>query len=445
MPSVERTVIIGIGFLLVWLILTSVNFHLTISSNEDHLIHLNLPINLTKNASTIVSSKTKHRFSPKFKNIVRQIGFKITDDGLQPGEDEIKYKIPFPQTIKNEEFETILHPAVVMRQHKKVEGGDEEENEEEGNGDKVMSIPKFWNPPVFKDVRTYLGNYGESLMTPYQASRIGSKIRSAKNYDVQVGDAEEVFEKGVDGKEDIIRVSVDEIPPDEPEMLETIFVAIASYRDYRCPHTVEALFEQAEHPERIRVGVVDQLDPEEDESCVKNKRSCEENPNDTLCKYAHQIDSFEMDASLAVGPVFARHIGNRMYRGEYFMMQSDAHMEFVTGWDEEVIDQWRLAKNEMAVLTTYVSEVVDHYDFDSGKRDTKTRPIMCVTEFETDYYNENLSFLMHGQQPEAEPDVHGEPTLHPLWAAGFSFARGHFVVQVPYDQYLPMVFQGEQT
>jgi [Skp1-protein]-hydroxyproline N-acetylglucosaminyltransferase len=34
--------------------------------------------------------------------------------------------------------------------------------------------------------------------------------------------------------------------------------------------------------------------------------------------------------------------------------------------------------------------------------------------------------------------------LHPFWAAGFSFARGHFVVQVPYDQYLPMVFQGEE-
>ena len=34
--------------------------------------------------------------------------------------------------------------------------------------------------------------------------------------------------------------------------------------------------------------------------------------------------------------------------------------------------------------------------------------------------------------------------LHPFWAAGFSFARGHFVIQVPYDQHLPMVFQGEE-
>lgn len=40
--------------------------------------------------------------------------------------------------------------------------------------------------------------------------------------------------------------------------------------------------------------------------------------------------------------------------------------------------------------------------------------------------------------------ITGQPTLEPFWAAGFSFARGHFVIQIPYDQYLPMVFQGEE-
>jgi len=34
--------------------------------------------------------------------------------------------------------------------------------------------------------------------------------------------------------------------------------------------------------------------------------------------------------------------------------------------------------------------------------------------------------------------------LHPFWAAGFSFSRGHFLVNVPYDPYLPFVFQGEE-
>ena len=34
--------------------------------------------------------------------------------------------------------------------------------------------------------------------------------------------------------------------------------------------------------------------------------------------------------------------------------------------------------------------------------------------------------------------------LEPFWAAGFSFARGHFVANVPYDCCLPMVFMGEE-
>jgi len=69
------------------------------------------------------------------------------------------------------------------------------------------------------------------------------------------------------------------------------------------------------------------------------------------------------------------------------------------------------------------------------------RPIMCASDFEGHGARKHLR---HGQQPEGEPGIKGQPTLHPFWAAGFSFARGHFVIQVPYDQYLPMVFQGEE-
>jgi len=52
--------------------------------------------------------------------------------------------------------------------------------------------------------------------------------------------------------------------------------------------------------------------------------------------------------------------------------------------------------------------------------------------------------LRHGSQPQMPPAIHGSPQLHPYWAAGFSFARGHFIVNVPYDPYLPMVFMGEE-
>lgn len=346
--------------------------------------------------------------------------------------DEVSHaaalKIQFPQSIANEEMDVITHPAIDMIQTIKARKGKTQEAEHiEKEKDKNLLVPKFWDPSsLFKDgVRNFLGNHGERLITPDEANAIGS------------------FTKRIDNNEETSDKKYIQLSSDST-LLETIFVSIASYRDYRCPHTLRRLFLQATFPERIRVAIVDQLKPGEDNNCAKPITPCTEHPDDALCKYSHLIDVYEMDASLSVGPVLARHIGSRMYRGEYFAMQSDAHMEFVKGWDADIISQWKSAHNEMAVLSTYVSDVNGHYNATTGRSDAKSRPKMCVTDFDPDYYDNRLNNLMHGQQPEGRPDVTGEPTLQPFWAAGFSFARGHFIIQVPYDQYLPMIFQGEE-
>jgi len=147
-----------------------------------------------------------------------------------------------------------------------------------------------------------------------------------------------------------------------------------------------------------------------------------------------------MDAALAVGPVFARHIGHRMYRGEYFAIQCDAHVSFIKDWDVDIIEQWRSAKNEMAILSAYLSDVQKNIDEKTGESLTKSRPIMCASDYEG---HGAMRHLRHGQQPEGVPLIH-VPVLEPFWAAGFSFGRGHFVVNIPYDQHLPMIFQGEE-
>lgn len=419
----ERYLLISLSFICAWFCLTTIHFFSQISSYEDEISIIPVVSGIRKPGEVITEAA---------QNKVSQI--RLTDFEAK----EIMKKIPFPQSIKNEEWETIIHPSVAMMPRQNANKTDTDRHE--------MKVPKFWSPEIFgPDVRTYLGNYGERLITPEEASRIGSLTSAKTDYDIKDGDTDLDIELEYDKKGDVVNVHyiLPYLPPGQVQMLETIFVTIASYRDYRCPHTLEALFEQATYPERIRVGIVDQFDPKEDENCAKPKRNCDEHPNDTLCKYSHQIDVYEMDATLAVGPVFARHIGDRMYRGEYFAMQSDAHMEFVKEWDVDVISQWKSANNEMGVLSTYVSNVNNHYDKKTGTRSTNTRPYMCYTIFETDYYNEALSFLMHDQQPEAKPEI-DEPTLSPFWAAGFSFSRGHFAVQVPYDQYQPMIFQGEE-
>ena len=122
-------------------------------------------------------------------------------------------------------------------------------------------------------------------------------------------------------------------------------------------------------------------------------------------------------------------------------MQVDSHVRFIENWDDSLVTQWKSANNEMAVISTYLSDIINSINPKDHSNNHPQRPIMCKTDYEG---NGKMRHLRHGQQPEGIPYIHGTPTLHPFWAAGFSFARGHFVVQVPYDQYLPMVFQGEE-
>jgi len=187
--------------------------------------------------------------------------------------------------------------------------------------------------------------------------------------------------------------------------------------------------------------VVDQIEEGVDIPCNAPFVPCEQDPEQMACKYKNQIDVYEMDADLAVGPVFARHIGHRLYRGEYHVLQVDAHVTFVQDWDEAIINQFEATRNEMAVLSTYLSDVNESIDPATGMAKRKGRPIMCNTDFETSHQG---THLRHLTQPERMPPIKDMPQMHPYWAAGFSFSRGHFVVNVPYDLYQPMIFQGEE-
>ena len=300
----------------------------------------------------------------------------------------------WPVSIRNEDgnLEEVIHPG-----HKA-----------KGHPDVQLMLPRFWiDDPVAVHQNT--------LMSRELAMKIGSCIHPDANGNYARGDKCPLNDR-------------------------TIFVAIASYRDWQCRDTVSSIFSRAKYPQRVRVGVVDQIVEGEDGPCDAPYKSCKEDKSQDLCKYKSQLDVFQVEASLSIGPVFARHIGHRMYRGEYYYMQSDAHVTFTKGWDVDIIEQQESTKNEMAVLSTYLTDIVGSLD-KNGNSLRNTRPIMCNTDYESGQANK---YLRHGSQPEAVPTIHGMPQLQPYWAAGYSFSRGHFVVNVPYDFYQPMIFQGEE-
>ena len=51
-----------------------------------------------------------------------------------------------------------------------------------------------------------------------------------------------------------------------------------------------------------------------DVRCSQPEFPCSQDPTQVFCKYRHLIDVFEVPAIQSVGPVFARHLANRMYR-----------------------------------------------------------------------------------------------------------------------------------
>ena len=109
--------------------------------------------------------------------------------------------------------------------------------------------------------------------------------------------------------------------------MDRIFVQIASYRDIECQWTVKDLFDKAEHPERITIGICWQYDPEEDKDCFL----IAERPAQV------RISPFHWKESLGV--CWARHQAGLLWEGEEYALLIDSHMRAVPGWDRLLIEQ----------------------------------------------------------------------------------------------------------
>lgn len=114
---------------------------------------------------------------------------------------------PVPSCMRNQDdatFDAFIHP---------------------GDGTTELTLPKFWSPPLLPE---------DEVFPRETAMKIGSCVQP----DPTTGS----FARG------------DSCILDQ----RTIYVTISSYRDFECRTTVESLLSTAQHPERIRLGIVDQ-------------------------------------------------------------------------------------------------------------------------------------------------------------------------------------------
>ena len=211
----------------------------------------------------------------------------------------------------------------------------------------------------------------------------------------------------------------------EPE--DTILVSCAAFRDTECLKTIVDLFEKAEHPERVFVGV-----------CQQNKcarESCTAFPPGF--KWAQHVRTKDMKHTEARGPTLARYWCSTLHRGEKYYLQIDSHSLFLQNWDSKLVSMSKAAvqkhRNPKIVLSNYPSAIPDDRYPESKVNGAAGVPVLCRSSFND---NGMLSFESVIEQPKGQ--------RVPFVSGGMLFAPATVLSDVPFDPNLPDLFQGEE-
>jgi hypothetical protein len=213
--------------------------------------------------------------------------------------------------------------------------------------------------------------------------------------------------------------------------METIFISIASYRDSICSKTVESLYENADFPERIFLGICEQNNPEteENESCSKN-----------TFKYHSNIKKIKIPNWAAKGPTWARYLCSTLFDNQDYFCQIDSHSIFAKSWDTKCITQIKEIQklgNPNIILSYYPKSFDQHAVQQETPQIQNTVPRICQS-----FFNDRgmISFL--GAEDMAVKKDENIQT--PYVTGGFLFTTKSFLIDVPFDPELPYLFVGEE-
>ena len=205
----------------------------------------------------------------------------------------------------------------------------------------------------------------------------------------------------------------------------SVFISIASYRDPLLPFTVLRALANAQAPQELHFGVVDQSPPP---------------PPGTPAPTAEpaRVSYVRIDPVFARGPCWARAIAMSLYDGEDWFFQVDSHMDFEPGWDTRLIAQAEalLPGREGVLISSYPNPFVIR-DGDVMTQPSTDKVLAHVVKpgAEFDAGHLVLGFEAHPlEQDEPAPGMH--------LGAGCIFAPGRFVQAFPYDPWF--YFHGEE-
>ncbi len=195
---------------------------------------------------------------------------------------------------------------------------------------------------------------------------------------------------------------------------DLIFVSIAAYRDAQLVPTVEDCLRKADMPERVRFGV-----------CWQHGE--EETLPPSWGEERFRILGVPWFKSR--GACWARAEVMTLWQGEPWFLQVDSHCRFRPGWDTFLIEQAASLAPAKVVLSTYASPFVPEADH-----------ILEQATLQIGFAGFTAEGIPH-MKPLAMPRS-GRARRARFLSAGFLFAPGRFVREVPYDPGL--YFLGEE-
>lgn len=204
-----------------------------------------------------------------------------------------------------------------------------------------------------------------------------------------------------------------------------IFVSIASYRDTEIIHTLESAVSNARFPKDIEFSVLTQ----------------DGNNFHPNLSFVPNIIHQKMHFKDAMGAGHARKIVMDTYNGQEYFFQTDSHMRFAPNWDVRMMtmlnESQELAKNNKIILSQFPApykKLTDGRDhFPTGDKFFWSDPSWTsVVRTFKDEWAGNRELMKDKTKP------HESHTI----LAGYVFAPGNLVEEVPYDERIS--FMGEE-
>jgi hypothetical protein len=201
-----------------------------------------------------------------------------------------------------------------------------------------------------------------------------------------------------------------------------IFVSIASYRDLQLVPTVEDLIAKADEPLLLRFGI-----------CWQHGAEISSLPFAGDPRF--QI--LDVDWRQSRGACWARAEIMKLWRGEQWFLQVDSHCRFAPGWDTKLIVMAERTGSPKPILSTYANTFTPSETLSDTHEVLSGPPQLMALETFTE---DGIPTL----KPLTIPNSIGltRPMRARFLSAGFLFAPGKFVVEVPYDPQL--YFFGEE-